>query len=493
MMLDLPFSAAELAFIGVYLLSLIFIGYLGMRARREDSLRDFYLAGRGVGMLVLLLTLYSTQYSGNTLFGFSSKAYRIGFHWLVCVHFMTAIVVVYLMFAPRLYAAAKEHQFITPSDYLYHRYRSLPLACFASVLMMFALANYLLAQLMALGVALQGFAPDTPVLAYIVGVISLALIIVIYESLGGFRSVAWTDAIQGTVLMLGFLVLIGIVMQRFGPLSDITKILSKTAPEKLAAPTAEGAREWISWVLIVGIGGALYPQAIQRIFAARSARALRRSLSVMAFLPLTTTLIAVLFGVTAAARLGGSIEGEEVLTVVLNEVHQTSMLGKWLVVLLFSAILAALMSTADSVVLSISSMVTKDFVAVFQPKWSQKRLTLIGKACSWLVVAMACGVAIALRGTTLVSLLKIKFELLTQLAPAFFLGLHWRRAQTGPVFAGMVIGVVTALVLVFRGWSQPYGIHAGLYGVGVNLAIAVIGSMALPVRGKPVEQASRLP
>jgi Na+/proline symporter len=482
MNLELPFSASELTFIGVYLLSLIFVGYLGMRARRETSLRDFYLAGRGVGMLVLLLTLYSTQYSGNTLFGFSSKAYRVGFHWLVCVHFMTAIVVIYLMFAPRLYAAAKEYQFITPSDYLFHRYQSVPLASFASILMMFALANYLLAQLKALGVALQGFAPETPELAYVVGVVSLALIIVIYESLGGFRSVAWTDAIQGTVLMIGFLVLIGIVMQRFGPLSEITDILANTAPEKLAAPTAEGAREWISWVLIVGIGGALYPQAIQRIFAARSARALRRSLSVMAFLPLTTTLIAVLFGVTAAARLGGNIQGEEVLTVVLNEVHQGSVLGQWLVVLLFSAILAALMSTADSVVLSISSMVTKDFVAVARPDWSQKRLTLIGKACSWVVVAIACAVAIALRETTLVSLLKIKFELLTQLAPAFFLGLHWRRAQTGPVFAGMLIGVATALVLVFGGWPQPYGIHAGLYGMAVNSVIAIVGSLAMPNR-----------
>jgi SSS family solute:Na+ symporter/sodium/pantothenate symporter len=279
--------------------------------------------------------------------------------------------------------------------------------------------------------------------------------------------------------MIGFVALIVIVLERFGPLSEITEILSKSAPQKLAPPNAEQSREWVSWVLIVGIGGALYPQAIQRIFAARSAKALRRSLSIMSFLPLTTTLIAVLFGVTAAARLGGDIQGEEVLTVVLNEIHRSSALGKWLVVLLFSAILAALMSTADSVVLSISSMVTKDFVAVFRPKWSQKRLTNIGKACSWVVVAVACVLAIELRDkTTLVGLLKIKFELLTQLAPAFFLGLHWRGAKTGPVFAGMLIGVATSLLLFFSDdWKQPYGIHAGLYGMAVNLTIAVTGSL----------------
>jgi SSS family solute:Na+ symporter len=485
MNLVLPFSPSELTFVGIYLLSLIVIGFLGMRAREENSLRDFYLAGRGVGMTVLLLTLYSTQYSGNTLFGFSGKAYDIGFRWLVCVHFMTAIVVAYLMLAPRLYAVAKQHQFITPTDYLFHRYRSRSLATFSSVLMIFALVNFLVAQLKALGVALQGFAPETPVQAYVIGVISLALIVVIYESLGGFRSVAWTDAIQGSVLMVGFVILLGIVLQRFGPLSEITEILSRTAPEKLAPPTSSQSREWISWILIVGIGGTLYPQAIQRIFAARSATALRRSLSIMAFLPLTTALIAVLFGVTAAARLGdelaaSEIQGDGVLTAVLNEVRAGSPLGRWLVVLIFSAILAALMSTADSVILSVSSMITKDFFAVFQPTWSERKLTRVGKFCSWVIVVIAVAMAIYYREVRLVNLLKIKFELLVQLAPAFFLGLHWRRASTAPIFAGMIVGVAISLTLFFTGNSTPWNIHAGLYGMAANFSVAIVGSAIWP-------------
>ena len=99
----IPFTSLELAFIGVYLSSLVGIGWLGLRARRENSLRDFYLAGKGIGFVVLLLTLYATQYSGNTLFGFSGKTYRVGYAWIVSVHFMTAIVVFYLLLAPQLY------------------------------------------------------------------------------------------------------------------------------------------------------------------------------------------------------------------------------------------------------------------------------------------------------------------------------------------------------------------------------------------------------
>ncbi|MDP6446750.1 MAG: hypothetical protein QF805_23360, partial [Pirellulaceae bacterium] len=123
--------------------------------------------------------------------GFTGKTYRVGFSWAVCIHFMTAIVVFYLLFAPKLYKLSRSRSFLTPADFLIDRFQSKTLGAFASLLMMFGLANYLLAQLMALGNALRGFAPESPYQAYVVGVVALAFIIVIYESLGGFRAVAW--------------------------------------------------------------------------------------------------------------------------------------------------------------------------------------------------------------------------------------------------------------------------------------------------------------
>ena len=75
-------------FLLFYLFSLIGIGLIGRFARKDNSMADFYLAGRGMGFFVLFLTLYATQYSGNTLIGFAGKAYRNGFTALVTVTFM---------------------------------------------------------------------------------------------------------------------------------------------------------------------------------------------------------------------------------------------------------------------------------------------------------------------------------------------------------------------------------------------------------------------
>lgn len=475
-----PFNTPEMIFIGGYLASLVVIGWLGFRARKENSLRDFYLAGKGIGFVVLLLTLYSTQYSGNTLFGFTGKTYRVGFSWTMSIHFMTAIVVFYLLLAPKLFRLAKQEGFITPTDFLQHRFGSPALSLLASFLMVVAIANFLLAQFIAMGNAIEGLTDYDPQRAYAAGVIVLALIIVIYETLGGFRAVAWTDAIQGSVLLAGFVILLVLVLREFGSVEEATATIVERHPEKAAPPEWDLSCEWLSYVLMVGIGGALYPQAIQRIYAAKSATVLRRSLCVMAFLPLTTALIALIVGIMGLAHLPHLEQTDTLLTVVCRRVQEGSLVGRWLVVVLFSAILAAIMSTADSVLLSISSMLTKDIYGRhLNPNASDKHLTVAGKVLSWLLVALMVYLAIVLRGTTLIKLLDRKFDLLVQLAPAFFLGLHWKALRSGPTLAGIIAGLAIVLLLLALGHSRVAGFHPGLIGLVLNLAIATLGSMLL--------------
>ena len=255
-MSNIPLGPAELGFIAVYLLSLIGIGYCGMRARTENSLKDFYLAGSGVGFLVLVLTLYATQYSGNTLFAFTGKTYRIGYAWLMSVHFMMAIIVVYLVFAPGLHRLAKRESFITPADFLEHRFSHRPYTVLASITMVVAIGNYLLAQLTAMGLLLQGMTTFEPQTAFVAGVILLAVIMLVYETLGGFRAVAWTDVIQGGILMVGFAILLFVVLDHFGGLAKSFETLKEAKPEKVAAPDALTIRRWFSYIVVVGIGGA---------------------------------------------------------------------------------------------------------------------------------------------------------------------------------------------------------------------------------------------
>ena len=86
--------------------------------------------------------------------------------------------------------------------------------------------------------------------------------------------------------------------------------------------------------------------------------------------------------------------------------------------------------------------------------------------------------AIALRERTdLIKLLDRKFDLLIQLAPAFFIGIHWPKLRGGPVMIGILVGVAVALGLAYGVHGKIWGFHAGLYGLVANVLIAVGGSM----------------
>jgi SSS family solute:Na+ symporter/sodium/pantothenate symporter len=485
----LPFGAGAWVFIGLYLLSLIGIGFLGKRARVEDSLSDFYLAGPGFGFAILFLTLFATQYSGNTFFAFTGATYRIGYAWILSLHFMTAVVICYLIYAPRLYVLAKANGYVTPSDYVDDRYRNNALTVVVTVTLIIVLCNFLLAQLMAMGRAMQGLAQIDQDVAYIGGVIVLALIMVIYGTLGGLRAVAWTDAIQGVILMVGFCVLLVLLFERYGPLIDATRLLMERDPgastRKALPPNALRYREWLSYILTAGFAVSLYPQAIQRIYAARSAAALRKSLAVMAFMPLPTMIIAVIAGIMAAAYIPG-LEGaasDQIFGTVLREIQEHSVIGYGLVVVLLSAVLAAMMSTADSALLSISSMFTQDIYARFvHTQATQAHLTMVAKSCSWVAIAVLVLLAIALRNhASLVALMDRKLDLLVQMVPVFMLGLRWPGLSGGPALAGLATGIFLALLLAFAGFDFVHngkiaGFHPGLIALVANLAIAIIGS-----------------
>lgn len=488
----MPFGTGAWIFIGLYLVSLIGIGFLGKRACREDTLKDFYLAGNGFGFAILFLTLFATQYSGNTFFAFTGATYRIGYAWILSLHFMTAVIVCYLIYAPRLYALAKARGYVTPSDYVDDRFRSNALTLIVTMTLIVVLCNFLVAQLMAMGRAMQGLAQLNADTAYIGGVIVLALIMVIYGTLGGLRAVAWTDAIQGVILALGFGVLLVLLFDRYGPLLDATRVLMERdfsgSTRKALPPSPLRYREWLSYILTAGFAVSLYPQAIQRIYAARSDTALRRSLAVMAFMPLPTMIIALIAGIMAAAYIPG-LEGaasDQVFGRVLRDIQEHSSIGYGLVVVLLAAVLAAMMSTADSALLSISSMFTQNIYARFlRPQSTQAHLVRVAKYCSWVTIAALVLVAIALRHhASLVAIMDRKLDLLVQMVPIFMLGVRWAGLAAGPTLAGLCVGLFIALLLPFGGFEFVHngkiaGFHPGLIALGPNLAIAVGGSRFL--------------
>ena len=464
--------------VGLYLVAILVVGYAARRRRADDSLAEFYLAGRQLSGPVLLLTLYATQYSGNTLIGYPGEAFRLGFSWVMSVGFMMAIIVVYLFFAPRLHQLARRHHFVTPGDWLTHRFASPILTLIANLLLVAAIGNYLLAQLMAMGHITAGLSGGA--VPYWVGVVLLALVVLVYETVGGMRAVAWTDTLQGLMLVVGLTGLLLAATPTPTHLAAVTQWLAIEAPEKVAVPGWDVCRNWVSTLVLIGFSGAVYPHAIQRIYAARDSTALKRSFSVMVFLPLITTGAVFLVGVLATEQLAGAgpIEPDQVLPLLLTQWGESSPVLYALSLLVIVAVVSAIMSTADSVLLSLSSILAKDVLGTTILRGAgEARLTRAGKRLSWVLIAGLVAVALEPR-VTLWGLTELKMEILAQVAPLFVLGVNWDRLTSRAALTGMLTGTTVYAALVLGGQNEVWNIHAGVVALIVNLLVCVTISTA---------------
>lgn len=473
-----PFGPGALAFVGLYFVLMLVLGLAARRRQETGDLADFYLANRSVGALFLLLTLYATQYSGNSLIGYPGEAHRIGFMWIMSVGFMMVVIVGYLTFAPQLYRVSRQHKFITPGDWIDHRFGSRALSLVASLVFLITIINFLLAQLMAMGHTVAALTNQE--VPYWAGVVGLGLIVVIYESIGGMRAVVWTDAAQAIMLLVGIIGMLIAVLPGLEGMAATSQWIIDNEPQKAAVPEGAAIRTWISTIVLVCFSASIYPQAIQRIFAARSARTLRTSLTAMGFMPLLTTLPVFLVGILAIRQFQGldGIEADQVLPDMIRVWAEQSWILYAMAVLILTGAIAAIMSTADSMLLSLSSIVAKDVLAkTWLHHATPQRLTKIGKHVSWIVMLVLIAVAFTPR-ISLWGLIELKLEILLQAAPLFVLGATWRRFSAKGALAGLLIGVAIAAGMSFAGYGKVWGFHTGVIALAINLIVGVALSYA---------------
>ena len=468
-----------LIFVGLYLLSLIGIGLAGRIARKENSLSDFYLAGRGMGIFVLFLTLYATQYSGNTFIGFAGKAYRGGYTAIVMVVFMTSVIGAYLIYAPKLFQQSRKYNFITIGDYIQNRFQYQPLTYLIVFLSIIALGNYILTNLKAIGYIVEASSGGR--VGFAQGIIVLSLIMVLYETLGGMRSVAWTDVIQGVLLMAGAVIIFIAIQIEYGGFVEAGRTILIRDPDAFLPPGWEEKRQWLSTICLAFFGISVYPHAIQRIYAAKSEATLIRSFQLMAFMPIFTTLFMVVVGWVGLAQFPNLAhsDSERITLILLKDIGQRLPIMGALIVLFLSAAIAAIMSTVDSALLAISSMVTNDLYGRIKPDTPQPTLTKIGKVSSWIIMVVAVYLAI-ITPQTIWRIMEIKLELLCQIAPAVFLGLHNRQLRADAVFKGVVAGTAVAVgIMILNNINpgfpaKPWGIHGGIWGLMSNVGVLVL-------------------
>lgn len=471
-------GARSIIVLATYMGAMILIGWIAKRRTRGDSTVDYFLGGKLTGALVLFFTMQATQLSGNSFFGFTGIAYRTGLMWVVSICMISLIVVAQMSYVPRLYVLSKLNGYITPADYYADRYQSKALRLLVAGITIVAMLPYLIIQAEASGHAFAGLTSGQ--IPYSAGVVFVCAVMLIYILLGGWRGVVWTDAVQGVLLTLALIIVTVVVVRTAGGIPGIVDDLNANNVALIQAPETlkHLSRSWLSLLVISSIGFAMYPQAIQRIYAAKSEKALKTSLSLMLIVPYMIGGCTLLLGLAAAVSHPGlsGVESDRVFSLLLNDLIRDHY---WLVIFVLCGVLAAIMSTASSVILTLASMFTRDiYQAVWRRETDHDGSTTAGRVFMVLLI-----VAVALLSlnpsATLWRLTEIKVELLAQLYPAMILGLYWPRMSKWPAAIGMLSGCLFVAVYAMLGIERFWWFQSGMYALALNLTITIVGAAIL--------------
>jgi SSS family solute:Na+ symporter len=177
----------RLSIILVYLTAMLVIGLL-FRRRSSASREEFFLAGRSLRRVLLFFTMAATNFSAFTIFGLSGAGYRIGYAFYPIMGFGTGFMALgFWVIGSRIHELSRERAYVTPSDFIDHRYGSPALKrLFSAVMILFTLP-YIAIQAIASGVSLNSLVG----IPYLAGAALIMGFVIVYVSLGGLRSIAW--------------------------------------------------------------------------------------------------------------------------------------------------------------------------------------------------------------------------------------------------------------------------------------------------------------
>lgn len=468
------------AILGSYLLFTLVLTVWSAR-RSQQTPDDYFLADRTFGPVVLFFTLIATNFSAFFFLGFSGMGYRVGYSYYPMMAFGTALVGLTFYFIGQPAAVlGRKKGYITPPEMLGDLLQSRSLKfVFLTVMVVFTLP-YLAVQPIGAGYVLEELTQRQ--IPYFWGASTLTIFIVMYVFVGGMRSVAWTDVFQGVLMLILMLLAVGVIASSLGGFEAANLKAHTLQPDlfhEVGKKNFFTSSKWFSLMLLWFFCVPMFPQLFMRFFTPRSARSLQVS---AALYPIVT---AILFLCPVMIGVWGHIDFPGLTGKAPNNILPM-MLGKhapiWLGAFVMVGALAAFMSTLDSQLLALSSMLTRDlYVGWWKKDASLREQVVVGRV---LVVLLAiAGLIIAYRPPqSIFGMLKEAFTGLAVLFPTTVAALYWRKTNANACVTSILVGEGIWFGF-YMGWipkSWSFGFLPVIPILCIVTLVIVVGSMLKP-------------
>ena len=451
---------------------------------------EYFLGNRTLGPFVLAMTTIATYGSVSSFVGGPGQAWSIGWGWVYMATVqVTALFLLYGILGKKMALVSRKLGAVTVIDVIRERYQSNALAALSAVIIVVFFATTMIAQFVGgakLFEAVTGY-------SYVMGLAIFGIACILFTTIGGFRGVAFTDALCGIAMIVGIVVLAGGILSAGGGYENIMDTIATNHPEMME-PLSGGNMPiglyFTQW-LLVGVFTFCLPQSVVRTMSYKDTKSLHSAM-------IWGTVIcgAMMIGVTSLGVLsagilpgtladyGGSVDN------IIPKAIVTS-LPPWLAGVAIIGPIAASISTVSSLLIASSSAIIKDLWLHHAEAAGKQSAERVVVRSSQLVTLVIGAVVFVLSIVPPDVIWKINMFAFGGLETAFcwvLVGaLFWKRANATGALLSMGGGTLAYCVAMALGFKIA-GLHQITIGITVALVLMVVGSLATrPTEGKVLE------
>jgi SSS family transporter len=455
-----------------FTLGIVLVAYLGVilaisiwsafRTKTED---DFIAAGRTIGPIVGGAVLAATQISAGTFVGTLGRHYLAGVSWWYIWFGVWAGWLVSAFFvAPKL----RRFGALTVPDYIGARFASEKARAMAGILIVVSYTILLVAQFQASGEIARAVFGMNPLTAMLILVGSTA----IYTMLGGVRSSSYIELVQTLIMVSGLVIAVPVLLSQAGGVSQSVEFLR--ALDGRLFGWYYGPKELIAFAASFCLSIAAAPYEMTRFYSMRDERTVKQAIAISVGFQLIIGLSVLFIGLLTRVLFPNLASADQASSIMAFEVLPP-IVGALLIV----AMISAIMSTVNSILLVTGASVAHDLYGRFiRPTASQAHLVMVNRIS--IVVLALIPLYFALQ--KLGDVQAIVIEQAKFIASFFFvpvvIGLNWRRGTAAGAISAMLGGFLACLVWEFTGQRgfASHGIDAVEVGVVTSLVLFVVVS-----------------
>ncbi len=510
--------------ISCYLALLLGLGLFSSRFFRGTA-ADFFLASRGIGPFLLLMSLFGTTMTAFALVGSSGEAFAGGVGVYGRMASSSGIIhsACFFLVGIKLWSFGARYGYVTQIQFFRDRFESDKIGLVLFPMLVGLVIPYLLIGVISSGTVVQGitagafpdFFPNEVArlngsVPYWLGAAVICLVVMIYVFFGGVRGTAWANAFQTIVFMILGCVTFFVIANKLGGMDKATQLVEQYNPTRLQAGVSEadvaqyqerlaaweadktiavikpmepkGLSKLAFWsYLFIPLSVGMFPHLFQHWLTARSAKSFRLSVIAHPLMIMIVWVPCVLIGVWAtSAVMGGKpvipagwSNPNAVLVILVKK-----MAGPLLGGLLTAGILAAIMSSLDSQFLCVGSIFTNDIVGHYigHDKLSDRQKVIWGRVFVVLIVVVTYIVAVKFKTRSVFTMAVWCFSGFASLFPLVFAAVYWKRATKAGAYA-CVLSAGAACMWFFA--QSGYGANREYLVLGMMPAASMVGISTL--------------